>query len=188
MLRLSSILKLTLISYVCAQPLYAGGLFEREGENFLPFCGITSKTKPTRSFEEGISASQLEDLRFTMTSLAYQSFSEVLSNRIQLQDAMARVNEVHPLHFTTAVFIDAELTRCIHLIREKQWLWRHFHTRIKRTFAEEAECDNLRPEYVQKFTDELKLDCDEFLSYVVDQDWDALIARLLKKFPLEVQK
>ena len=149
----------------------------------LPFGSTDQISKEPRSYELGISHDQLDDLYYALTSLAYHSFSAILVERVQLQEAMVRVDEVHPLHFMAAVFRDSKLITCIHLIREKQWLWRHFFIRVKRTLDEEMERDNIRPEYVQDFCDELNLECDTVLNHIIEQNWDWLIEHLFEKFP-----
>jgi len=154
-----------------------------QGMDGLPFCSIEKISKEPRCYELGINQEQLDDLRYALTALAYHSFSAILADRAHLQEAMAHVDEAHPLHFIRTVFLDRELTNCVHIMRKKQWLWRHFFNRVKRTLKEEGERDNLRPEYVEDFSRQLNLDYGAIMNHVVDSNWDGLIGYLFEQFP-----
>ncbi|MCH9610412.1 MAG: hypothetical protein S4CHLAM81_12850 [Chlamydiales bacterium] len=151
---------------------------------YLPYAGSYSTTEINqRSFELGISETQLEDLRYSLRSLAYNSFSEILADRVNLQAAMLRVDKVHPLNFIMHVFIDQELVDCIHRMYSKNWLWRHFYVRVKRSLDEEVERDNVRPEYVQHFCDVLQIEFEATMEWIFHSNWDALLAHLFETFP-----
>lgn len=153
--------------------------------DFLPFGGTQSdiqRVEP-RCYEAGINQEQFDDLRYALTALAYNSFTAILADRVQLQEALMRVDEVHPLHFISAVFMDQELTNCLHAIRNKQWLWRHFFLRVKRTLDEEGIQDNLRPEYVREFSTQLNLSFEPTMEIMLARKWDELVTQLLREFP-----
>ena len=154
--------------------------------DFLPFATTYEEggEREARSYEAGVQHEQLADIRYILNSLAYKTFSELLSERLSLQQAMMQVDaDVHPLHLVAIAFSDAELINAIHSIRDQAWLWRHFFTRIKRTLDEEVEFDNMRPEYVEDFCELLSLDFEKTMAYVQESDWDALVAYLFETFP-----
>ncbi len=156
-----------------------------EATSFLPFGSFGEVRKEPRSYEVGLDSDQYDDLRFVLTALAYNPFSVIWADRVRIQEAMMNIDDVHPLNFITAIFLDKELTECIHIIRDKQWLWCHFSSRVKRILDEELERDNMRPEYVQSFCDELNLECDTVLNCMMEHQWDWLIDHLFEKFSRE---
>jgi len=136
-------------------------------------------------YEDGITKDAVDDIRFILDSLANKTFSQLLSIRVQLLEALESIEEVHPLHFISTAFQDSEMTENLHRIKDKEWLWRHFFGKIKQLLNQEVEVDNMQPESVQLFAEQLGLETNEIIEYAMQADWDTLVDSLFERFPVE---
>jgi hypothetical protein len=136
-----------------------------------------------REYTHDLSAKELEDMQYFVTTIAYKPLDDVVLERRELENALERLDHIHPLRFIAACVEDLELRNAMHTIREDKWLWKNFFGKVKKTFNAEAKVGNMKPDYVKQFCAALDLEEETILSFVSEKKWDALADYLYAKYP-----
>jgi hypothetical protein len=136
-----------------------------------------------REYTQELKEDELIDMRYFITTIAYKPLDEVVQERRDLENALDRLDHIHPLRFIAACVEDLELRNAMHTIREDKWLWKNFFGKVKKTFNAEHKVGNMTSDYVTQFSISLELDESTILAFVEDKKWDALADYLYAKYP-----
>lgn len=136
-----------------------------------------------RDYNAGLSASEQEDIRYILRTLANSSLLKIGASEGPLKKAGDRIDAVHPLRFLEYVFNDEELKVCMHNIQNRPWVWKQFSSGIIGSFNEEQSKGNIKVDFINNFTKILKIAPNVVNGPIQNHNWEELIITLITNIP-----
>lgn len=136
-----------------------------------------------REYTNELTKKELKDMRYLITTIAYKPLDDVVQERRALENALLRLDHIHPLRFVAACVEDLELRNAMHTIRKDKWLWKNFFQKVKKSLNYEYKVGNIRDSHVKAFASALDLDEEVVLDHMRFRAWDDLADLLYSKYP-----
>jgi hypothetical protein len=151
----------------------------------LGFPGIfakKAKTATTRNYNSNVTASEKENIRFIIRSLAKYNWAQLAKEESSLKRAGDKINHVHPLRFLQTVFTDEELKVGIYVIRNKSLVWGEYYDGLKKSLNEESDSNNFL-QFLPDFASKVGVNLQAILPFAQTRQWNALIEVLIQSIP-----
>jgi len=136
-----------------------------------------------RNYADTVIASEKEDIRYILKSLATKTYSDLLSSRGSLNRAGDRIDHIHPLRFLACIFLDEELKGCVHSVRDSKQVWKSFFTGLEDSLEEESQKNNMSLDFLQDFSNNLGINMSSVKDQVKNRKWSEFVDVLLKLLP-----
>lgn len=199
---ISSICALLAALFFCSQPVYGEAvmLVDQEGKyctleldqnerGLLEEMGFKTSTRHgqnlgyPRNYDAPLTASEISDIRYIVTSLSSRSLVYLLSNRGDFEAAGDRLDHLHPLKFLMAIFVDEEMKAAIRNIRGRGWVWGNFIAGFKDSFSTEDSLGNVRKDQVMDFAQNVEVDFQLVYPSFQRKNWEECINLLIEYVP-----
>jgi hypothetical protein len=132
-----------------------------------------------RNYLADVSPEEKMAIRFIVTTLANKSLIAIALAKGDLEEAGDRIDHIHPLRFLMTVFTDEELKVGIRNIRGKGWVWNHFLGGLKEALSAETKIGNMKNEYIQNFSQVVKINTALIQPAISQQKWDDFVDLLI---------
>jgi hypothetical protein len=157
-------------------------------ENFLGFSAEASRNQGgylgyPRAYYKDITSEEKNDIRFIVNSLANKSLISLAVYKSDLEAAGDRIDHIHPLRFLMTIFSDEELKVGVRNIRGRGWIWNHFISGLKESLSTETNIDNMKTDFIEHFSQTLKINSSTLVPLIWRQDWDHFIDTLITSIP-----
>jgi len=133
----------------------------------------------TRDYNAPLTAANIKDINYILTMLGFSSLVKVMKSKSSIEKAGNRIETVHPFRFLQSIFTSEELTVAANNIKEKGWAWKDFVGGFKKSLSEESKRQNLKPEYIQDFANNLGIDASQITPAIQQGRWEDFINTLL---------
>lgn len=145
----------------------------------------TSKHTSPRDYYRGPTSSERDDINYLIKTLATSSWTSMLGAKSSLETAGDHIENLHPLRFLTILFTDPKLQSGVHAIRDRKKIWKEFSSGLVSSLDQENRADNLKPEYIEDFAKNVKLDISVIRSPLQQKRWSDFIDILITRIPRE---
>lgn len=149
----------------------------------IDFHTLATVQPGSRNYNAAVSASEKDDLRYIVTTLATASWPSLLAKKSSLKKAGDRIDHLHPLRFLRTVFNDEELNGCLHVIRDRSKVWKEFYSGLSDTLEKEASANNITDTMVADFAKSVKVNVKLISKPIKDHNWDGFIEILMEQIP-----
>lgn len=146
------------------------------------FGNISRKAVVARDYHTPLSSAEKNDLRYIINTLGMASLAKIAKERSSLKKAGDRIDNIHPFHFLSGIFLDEEMKTSVHALRNRGWVWGGFYEGISTSLEEESKKNNLE-QFIPDFANKLKLDPALISSAVAQENWKELVNILIDKIP-----
>lgn len=136
-----------------------------------------------RNYYAPLTDSEKTDIAFILKTLANNSWIKILKNKSSLKKAGDRIDHVHPLKWLLAIFGNEELLVCVRTIDGKPFVWKEWLDGTIRSLSEEHALNNLKPEYIENFAHQLKIDPALIRPAIENRQWEQFINILIASVP-----
>ena len=144
---------------------------------------ICKKLRATpRSYEDGVTAKEAEDIGYILKSLANSSLAKLKGDESSLKKAGDRIDHVHPLQFLLVGFKNEELKVCLRNLVGRSWVWKDFLKGLTESLAQEYGRDNLMP-YLDDFASQLEIDPKVLMPNINNGRWEKFVTQLISIIP-----
>jgi hypothetical protein len=153
--------------------------------NFMPniLAATATQKSPLRDYSQPVSATDRNDIRYIVTTLAKGSWTDLLRQKSSLERAGDRVDHVHPLRFLMVMFSSEELKAGAHSIRDRKKIWKNFSEGLFGSLELESNRNNMQIPMLQDFANTLGINLGSILPTIQQRNWSALYDQLLILIP-----
>lgn len=158
---------------------------ERSGKSIERILPVAHRNNPqsARNYYQPLSATEMQDIRYIILTLANKSIASILGHKSSLEAAGGRIDHIHPLRFLCYVFSDEELKVGIHNIKNKRWVWKDFIGGIKESLNHESNFQNMQEEYISNFSQIVEINMQLIHPTIQKRHWDEFIDTLITHVP-----
>jgi hypothetical protein len=137
-----------------------------------------------RNYFAEVLPEEKKDIRFIISFLAKEdNYINIMIARGRLEAAGDRIDHLHPLRFLMTVFSDEELKALIRNVRSKGLVWNPFVGGLKASLATETSIGNMKPEYIQHFSEKLNISPNLISDSIYSEMWDEFVDLLIAHIP-----
>lgn len=136
-----------------------------------------------RNPEAPLTATEKNDIRFIITTLANKNLISIAKHRSELEAAGDRIDHLHPLVFLTTAFTDEELKVGVRKIRGRGWIWSDFVGGLTKCLATESSCNNLKQEQIASFARKVGIKPELLYPAYDERRWEAFLDELITHVP-----
>jgi hypothetical protein len=165
-------------------------LYEHARPILIDFSGSVTPCKATykgqsipRNFAVQVTQEEKKLMRKLLTSMAKNTWAELLSNSSSMNKIGDKIDHIHPLRFLQAIFSDEELKGCLHSIKDRSLIWKKFFSGVSESLEEEANRNNMRPEFINEFASSLNLNPSLVKDSIEKKKWKEFLDILFKYLP-----
>jgi hypothetical protein len=165
-------------------------LYEHAKPILIDFSGSATPCKATykgqsvpRNFAVQVTPAEKKDMRKLLTSMAKNTWAELLSNSSSMNKIGDRIEHIHPLRFLQCIFSDEELKGCLHSVKDRSIIWKKFFSGVSESLEEEANRNNMKPEFIQEFAASLNLNPNLIKDSIEKKKWKEFLDILFKNLP-----
>lgn len=147
-----------------------------------------SQAKP-RNYYAPVTDAEKENLRKLLKWMAKKTWAELLANSSGLNEIGDSIDHIHPLKFLQTIFISdptdpsEEMKGCLHSIRDRTLIWKKFTNGLFDSLEEESKRNNMRPEFINDFCANLKLNPNLVTTKIQERKWKEFMDTLLTQIP-----
>lgn len=136
-----------------------------------------------RQYYAPVTSSEKADIRFIFTTLGHGSLLKIAKESSTLKKTGKRIDHLHPFRFLMCIFTDEEIKAGIHAARTRGWIWGECFAGIRDTLESEANCDNLKQEFINDFAGKVGVNADLISPLLANRQWSQFVDVLLEKIP-----
>jgi len=161
----------------------------------LAFCTISyasAQADSQRDYYAPMHQADASDIKFVVTSLGQVtgivSYAKLWGKASELRNCHQRIDHVHPLRFLEYIFTNEEMKAAMRII-QKNRAWGDFlhgenkNDGLANSLAEEASRNNLRPEQIHDFTNNVGVSFDKYYPLFQNGQWETIVVSLIKDIP-----
>lgn len=142
------------------------------------------RAKPAgpRNYGASVNASEKENIRYIIRSLAKYNWAQLAKEESSLKKAGDKITHIHPFRFLQSIFTDEELKTGLFVIRNKSLVWSDYYDGLKKSLNEESDLNNL-VQFTPDFANNIGVNVNLILPYVQTRQWSVLIDVLIANIP-----
>ena len=155
-------------------------------EYVLQFLSNTKGQKSVgmeRNYYSPLIEKERKDIAFIVNTLGNASLVKITKERAALKKAGDRIDHIHPFCFLRCIFSDDQMKVSIYNMQGRGWIWKDFMSGLKGSLSDEAAKGNLRVEFIQQFSEQLKVDAPTIHNIIAENRWDDLVNYLIFNIP-----
>ncbi|MGE3953951.1 MAG: hypothetical protein AB7F31_01975 [Parachlamydiales bacterium] len=142
------------------------------------------RTSAPRNFYAELTTQDKQDIRYIVLTLAANNPLTILPYVTALNKAGDRIGPVHPLPFLAYILTQEDLKVGIRNLRKQNGkLWKEFLEGLVASLEEESNRNNLTPEMLQRFSDQVGVDYKLIEPYARQHRWADMVNVLINKVP-----
>jgi hypothetical protein len=135
-----------------------------------------------RNYGLPVSATEKENIRYIIRSLAKYNWAQLAKEEPSLKKAGDKINHIHPFRFLQCVFTDEELKVGLFVIRNKSLVWGQYFDGLKDSLNDESNLNNL-VQFTPDFANNVGINIYSILPYAQTRQWGLLIDTLINTIP-----
>lgn len=153
--------------------------------DYMEDVSICRSFKGPRNYNQEISSDEKRNIEIIVTSLAKNSYFDLIRNKSRLDRAGEKIDHVHPLRFLMCCFTSEVLKAGFHAIRDNGGkIWKEFFDEgLAKSLEEESKKDNIRPEHIQHFSSTLGINPNAVTDLIQKRRWSDFVGKLTELLP-----
>ena len=144
-----------------------------------------SKNTP-RNYWNPVTPEEKKDVSLILKTLATVHPIKLLGHKKKLENAGDRVDHLHPFKWLMCILTDEELKVYVHTLEDQRGMaWKGFLNGTTKSLEQESSLGNLKPEYINDFSAQLKIDPNAIIPALKDRRWEKFVEIVIDIVPWE---